>query len=60
MAPSSQATAVWAVHTGVAALVLVQDGAARSGGQNFKLYAWADVAGSRLLRDTSRRARPLK
>ncbi len=30
-------------------LLVVQDGAARSGKQNFKLYAWEDVAGPRRL-----------
>ncbi len=38
-------------------LFVAQDGAARSGGQNFKLYAWDDLAGSRLLVNTSRPAR---
>ena len=38
-------------------LMVVQDGSADGGGQNFKLYAWDDVAGSRLTVETGRPAR---
>jgi 3-phytase len=38
-------------------LMVVQDGKARGGGQNFKLFAWDDVAAGRLLIDTSLPAR---
>lgn len=41
-----------------AGLLVVQDGLARGGRQNFKFYSWADVAGDRLRIDTAAPARP--
>ena len=39
-------------------LFVVQDGKLRDGKQNFKFFAWDEVAGDRLRVDTSRPARP--
>ena len=39
-------------------LFVCQDGRQRDGRQNFKLFAWEDIAGDRLLIDTVRPARP--
>jgi 3-phytase len=38
-------------------LFVVQDGANEGGNQNFKLYAWEDIAGANLLIDTACRRR---
>jgi myo-inositol-hexaphosphate 3-phosphohydrolase len=38
-------------------LLVVQDGISRNGRQNFKYYAWSDVAGDRLRVDTTVPAR---
>ena len=38
-------------------LFIVQDGTNSGGNQNFKLYAWEDIAGTKLLIDTSWRPR---
>lgn len=38
-------------------LLVLQDGTRRPGGQRFKLYAWEDVAGDRLIIDTNYRQR---
>jgi 3-phytase len=40
-------------------LLVVQDGIARNGRQNFKLFSWADVASDRLRVDTSNPVRPI-
>jgi 3-phytase len=39
-------------------LFVCQDGKARDGRQNFKLFAWDQIAGDRLIVDTDRPARP--
>jgi len=36
---------------------IVQDGTNAGGNQNFKLYAWGDIAGNNLLIDTAYRPR---
>ena len=38
--------------------LVCQDGRQRNGRQNFKFFAWQDIAGDRLLIDTARPARP--
>ncbi len=39
-------------------LFVCQDGRQRNGRQNFKFFAWEDIAGNRLLIDTTRPVRP--
>ena len=39
-------------------LFVCQDGRGRNGFQNFKFFAWDQIAGSRLVIDTARPARP--
>ncbi len=39
-------------------LFVCQDGRQRNGRQNFKFFAWEDIAGNRLLIDTARPVRP--
>jgi 3-phytase len=39
-------------------LFVCQDGRRRDGRQNFKLFAWEQIAGDRLVIDTTRPVRP--